>query len=232
MDQFFSDDNANSNNNQTADPTADFLAREQAALGDDHAFVTGALQGDKHPSNTSLTGDDYEKIEHSPTKPQKTEPPPFVDTAAESAFQSEFPPVEDLNEQQATQSAPSPVRNEPETESDALREWRQRFADAVAERDRKSEQKHKEQVEAAKQAIDKFYEDYNVKKQKAVKENRENESQQAVENASGTVWEKIAREVDAAAQAQAKSSKAVSRDRLREVLSDLRKDNRAPGQAS
>lgn len=221
--------------NDETDPTADFLAREQAALGDDHAFVTRSF-GEPNPNvettpykqpsvaDGGFGTDDFENVEHQSLPNSKQE---GFDI---DSFQTDFPPAESVGQPSLASNSSlhqSPV--EVESESEAVREWRTKHAQAIAERDAKSEQKHREQIEAAKQAIDRFYEEYNEKKQKMFAKNRENENQQAAENAAGTVWEKVAREVDAAAAAQPKTVKGASRDRMRQVLSELRKDPNSPG---
>ncbi|KAG5457946.1 MAG: clathrin light chain [Olpidium bornovanus] len=242
------------------DPTADFLAREAAALGGDLAAVTAAA-GAGSPEGplaaaASCSLDDFEKVEHSPSAstafaaagsphfPQQSDPVSLVSPPPPpgglDAFQTNFPPVADQIGQapQITKAGPtSPIHSPtPESEEDihAVREWRQRYAEAIAERDRRSEQQHREQVDAARQAIDRFYEEYNKQKERTHSTNREAETQQAAENASGSIWEKVTREVEAAAQAQSKGAvaKGPSRERFRCLLSDLRKDARAPGLAA
>jgi len=246
MDSFFGEEQSSQQQqNVDSDPTADFLAREQAALGDDHAFVTGGASSVTGAKSTdhAFGADDFETVEHSPSGPpgpgasfasaQIPTSNPASDAGAQQydSFKSDFPPVEEIEQRkpESARSSNSALHKEPEKESDAVREWRTKHAEAIAERDRKSEEKHREQIEQAKQAIDRFYEEYNEKKQKNFAKNRENETAQAAENASGTVWEKVAREVDAAAQTLSKGAKGPSRERMRQVLSELRKDPNSPG---
>lgn len=55
---------------------------------------------------------------------------------------------------------------------DQLREWRDKQAAIVEEKDARSEVKRQETIGAAHEAIDRFYEDYNQKKSKSIAENR------------------------------------------------------------
>jgi len=56
--------------------------------------------------------------------------------------------------------------------SSSLREWREKQAVIIAEKDERSEAKRQETIGAAHEAIDRFYEDYNQKKAKSITENR------------------------------------------------------------
>lgn len=51
-------------------------------------------------------------------------------------------------------------------------QWREKQKEVIAERDAISEQKKQETINRAREDIDKFYEEYNDKKQKAIEENR------------------------------------------------------------
>lgn len=53
-------------------------------------------------------------------------------------------------------------------------QWREKQKEVIAERDAISEQKKEEIIKQAREDIDKFYEEYNDKKQKAIEENRYN----------------------------------------------------------
>lgn len=71
------------------------------------------------------------------------------------------------------------------------RQWREKQAAIIEDRDRKSDEKHQQILERAKRDLEKFYREYNEKKDhmraKAAKEDREsNHGQVAVEGAN--VW--------------------------------------------
>lgn len=51
-------------------------------------------------------------------------------------------------------------------------QWREKQKEVIAERDAESEKKKEETIKQAREDIDKFYEEYNDKKQKSIEENR------------------------------------------------------------
>ncbi|RUS24222.1 clathrin light chain, partial [Jimgerdemannia flammicorona] len=109
-------------------------------------------------------------------------------------------------------------------------EWRERQQRVIAERDADSEQRRLETVARAREAIDKFYDEYNEKKQKNIEENRRHESAYLAtrnDTTSGTVWDRVTREVDLS---NPKANRNV-RDtaRLKQLMLDLKKDSKAPG---
>ena len=53
-----------------------------------------------------------------------------------------------------------------------LSQWREKQAEIIAQRDAEAEAKKEEKIKHAREEIDKFCEDYNDKKQKAIEENR------------------------------------------------------------
>jgi hypothetical protein len=59
---------------------------------------------------------------------------------------------------------------------------------------------------------------------KKTREKEENEQQEREKAASGTVWERISREIDFKSNS---STRDVSR--MKQLMTDLRKDSRAPG---
>ncbi|CAO3687690.1 unnamed protein product [Umbelopsis vinacea] len=207
-------------NSSMEDPTANFLAREKAALGDDaDLFAT-----DRNPYRaTGIKG--IFTIIANPLSPPiagfgSISPTPAADY---SAFESEFPAAEELETSEAFINA-STI---PDVEPEVVRQWREKQKELVAERDAESEEKKHEIVQKARQAIDEFYEDYNDKKQKAIELNREKEDNDQSERekaASGTVWERITREIDFKSTS---SSRDVSR--MKQLMMDLKKDSRAPG---
>lgn len=52
------------------------------------------------------------------------------------------------------------------------RKWREEQAEAIALRDEESERKKRETVANARRSIDQFYEEYNAKKERQIKENK------------------------------------------------------------
>jgi len=209
------------------DPTADFLARERAALGDD-AELFGAI------STESSAFPDVNALSARPTSASSSfmdmsvtsrlSPPPAADY---SVFDKEFPAAEDLEQSEVFAKARSPL---PEIEPEVVRQWRERQATLIEERDAESQKKTDETKQKAREAIDKFYEDYNEKKQKAIEANRRQEEDYLVsrsDTTSGTVWERVVKEIDTINPKSNKNQRDTSR--MKNLMLDLKKDPKAPG---
>ncbi|KAF9352052.1 hypothetical protein BGX34_000213 [Mortierella sp. NVP85] len=260
------------------DPTADFLAREQAALGGDADFlaslasVGSAGLTSTSTSNNNNIGSDFETnfpsfADH---EASLTSPPvsgkvpsvstPSVNVAADDddfgAFHSEYPAIETTDSIPVSQTfaasipiqatglsggftSPTPsLGRVPQFKTQevpqVVREHREKQAVIVAEKDEKSEAKRQQTINAAHEAIDRFYEDYNQKKAKSIAENRDKETAFLAKRddvSSGTQWERINRHLDSSPAAVTAALKAGRRDttRMRELLRDLEKDPSAPG---
>ncbi|KAG0347195.1 hypothetical protein BG004_008234 [Podila humilis] len=260
------------------DPTADFLAREQAALGGDADFLAG------FSSSTPTAPSSSAAVVNDPTLDFESNFPAFDNAATSSitsppmsstslhntpsvvvadddfgAFHSDFPAI-DTSDVPASQmfaasipiqatgasgfsNSPSPSISrapqfkEPSQETavpEVVREWREKQAAIVAEKDERSEEKRQETIGAAHEAIDRFYEDYNQKKSKSLAENRDKEEAFLAKRddvSSGTQWERINRHLDSSPAAVSAALKAGRRDtsRMRDLLRDLEKDPNAPG---
>ncbi|KAF9211901.1 hypothetical protein BGZ59_007479 [Podila verticillata] len=254
------------------DPTADFLAREQAALGGDTDFLSGFTS-----APTSSTAHDsaqdfessfpsFDNVTSSITSPPMSNSShiaPSVVVADNDddfgAFHSDFPAIE-TSDVPASQtfaasipiqatgasgfsnpaSSPS-ISRAPQFKSqtqeavpEIIKEWRDKQAAIVADKDERSEVKRQETIGAAHEAIDRFYEDYNQKKSKSIAENRDKEEAFLAKRddvSSGTQWERINRHLDSSPAAVTAALKAGRRDtsRMRELLRDLEKDPNAPG---
>ncbi|KAJ2853175.1 Clathrin light chain, partial [Coemansia erecta] len=116
-------------------------------------------------------------------------------------------------------------------------EWQAKQRGIIEDRDRQSEEKHAAIVEEAKQSIDKFYEEYNEKKEKAIEQNRASQEMELQAANKGNLWERALKQIDMATkasvdrqQSEVASAKAVrDTSRMRELLQDLKKDKDAPG---
>ncbi|KAF9968946.1 hypothetical protein BGZ73_009001 [Actinomortierella ambigua] len=251
------------------DPTADFLAREAAVLGNDAQFLAGLSS----TSNdlTSPTSNDFETsfpsidqigTTSAPTSAKATEEDEF------GAFHSEYPAIEttDLSTPVAVQPtagsfgfgggipvqptggsgfglSPSPSTTqaprfqspkEPEAEPAIVREYREKQLAQIKEKDERSEAKKQENVQAAHEAIDRFYEEYNDKKARAIAQNRDKEQEFLAKRdqiSTGTQWERINHHIDSSPATLTAAQKAAKRDtsRMRALLRDLQKDPSAPG---
>ncbi|KAI9286521.1 clathrin light chain [Umbelopsis sp. AD052] len=223
-------------NSSMEDPTADFLAREKAALGDDADLFNNDIPSFSSPAPNQVPlpsvtpTEQLESRAFSPSSQSILSPPAtgFGYTSPTpagdySAFENEFPAAEELETSQAFINA-STI---PDVEPEVVKQWREKQKELIAERDAESEEKKHQIVQKAREAIDEFYEEYNDKRQKAIDLNREkedNEQQEREKAASGTVWERISREIDFKSNS---STRDVSR--MKQLMTDLRKDSRAPG---
>ncbi|KAJ1964548.1 Clathrin light chain [Dipsacomyces acuminosporus] len=194
------------------DPTADFLARERAALGDEADLFQSITSGSnsapaasKSPStsvieaqpdifsspsnnnnNADLLSDAFESTSVIP------------DTTSSVAITS--PPV--------VNATPSPGQA---SVSEFQQEWQIKQKEAVEERDRVSNERHEVVVKEARDAIDKFYEEYNEKKDKAIEENRANQEIELQSANKGNLWERAVKQIDLATKAsQDQKSSAAS----------------------
>ncbi|KAI7874794.1 clathrin light chain [Mucor mucedo] len=216
-------------NTPSEDPTSDFLARERAALGQDADFFTSndmaspalpmspSLFDEPSAANSSPSLMDFQSS--SPMKPNEG-------ALVTTSFEADYPKAEELETSQAFHKAMLP-EEEPET----VRQWREKQKEVIAERDAISEQKKQETINRAREDIDKFYEEYNDKKQKAIEENREREELVVKSRddvaASSNVWDRVAREVDTSNAKTGYHTHDVSR--MKELMVDLKKDAKAPG---
>ncbi|KAI9342474.1 clathrin light chain-domain-containing protein [Zopfochytrium polystomum] len=168
---------------------ADFLAREQAALGAD-----AALFG--NPGNVtaaaSLVPDQANFIDADFSGAFQSAPPmtfaPAPDDFAAFADATSFSPA-------FSQSSP-PVE---EVEPESVKVWREKFANAVADRDSRSATKHEEILRQAKESLERFYADYNDQKNRSIARNKESEKATiAARDAPGTgnIWERVVKQVD------------------------------------
>nr|VWP01385.1 Polygalacturonase inhibiting protein (Polygalacturonase-inhibiting protein 2) (Putative polygalacturonase-inhibiting protein) [Ganoderma boninense] len=173
-------------------------------------------------------------------------------------FESEFPDIEVPQvPQQPTQQplfgqtptfAPqpayssTPILNQAleEEEPEVIKEWREKQAAEIKARDEASHAKRQETIGKAERAIDQFYEEYALKKERNIRENKETEEKFLADMSAalsqGTTWERICDTVEL----QNSQSKTIARSganatdltRFKEVLLRLRREGAAaPGAA-
>ncbi|KAG8221232.1 clathrin light chain-domain-containing protein [Butyriboletus roseoflavus] len=190
-------------------------------------------------TDVKVTGDDeLEKFEdqfpeldagHSVSSPPPAQPtfgaaPPFAPRPQPSAFSS------------------TPILNQQiqEDEPDVIKEWREKQAEEIRQRDEASKAKRQETISKAEAAIDQFYEEYTAKKERSIRENKDQEADY-VENlqsslTKGTTWERICNTIEL----QNSQSKTIARTgagttdlaRFKEVLLRLKREgDAAPGAA-
>ncbi|POR33453.1 Clathrin light chain [Tolypocladium paradoxum] len=211
----------------SADPSADdFLAREKAVLGDDadqfatsdDAAALGAPSGD-----LLAQGDN-----------------------AQSTFESQFP---DLASSSAgtggplggsSITGPSVIYNsgyqtrvDAEEEPEVIKEWRERRDAQIAKRAEQFAAQKEETIKEAQQNIDDFYENYNTKKEKGIAQTRKEAEQFLASRedtvSGGTSWDRIAKLVDVSGKGSKGGAAGSGKERFRETLTNLRKDEKAPG---
>ncbi|KAI8615666.1 clathrin light chain [Chytriomyces sp. MP71] len=140
---------------------------------------------------------------------------------------------------------------EAEAEPEAVRAWRDNFELTIADRDARSAAKNEETVRAARESLDRFYAEYNDKKNKTIARNKENEKTALAlqESNSGGIWEQVVKQIDTSAKdaklkeklksdgkdegkkkiAAAAGPKAKDTSRMKSLLISLKADKAAPG---
>ncbi len=114
-----------------------------------------------------------------------------------------------------------------------IKAWRERRDLALQDRAARSAERKAETIKAAQQNIDDFYENYNSKKEKTIAASRR-DAEEFLESredtsAGGTSWERIAKLVDLSGKSPAGGASGSEKARFRELLTSLRKDEKAPG---
>ncbi|KAF6836115.1 clathrin light chain [Colletotrichum musicola] len=219
--------------------TDDFLAREKALLGEDaNQFATS------DDAVAFGTGDD-DLLGGGGTSNIITE---------ESTFESQFPDLANQNEVRchlhlATTpgtipgggiTAPSVSYNsgygayvEEEEEPAVIREWREQRDAQIEKRAQQFAAQREETVKEARENIDDFYNNYNAKKEKQIAQTRK-EAEQFLSSredtvSGGTSWERIAKLVDVSGKGSKGGASGSGKERFRELLVSLKKDEKAPG---
>ncbi|KAI9754864.1 MAG: hypothetical protein M4579_004521 [Chaenotheca gracillima] len=218
---------------------ADFLSREKAALGDD-ADQFASPNDNFNASATVEDGDDDLLGGAGQTGDGDAGPP--------SGFESSFPSIDTGNEGVAPGGTIT-GSNEPflpgrpastlaatvedEEEPEVIKHWRERRDLALQDREEKSARRKDETVKDAQTSIDDFYENYNTKKDKTVAQTRKEAEEFLASredtSAGGTSWERIAKLVDLSGKGAKGGASGTGKERFREILLSLRKDEKAPG---
>lgn len=113
--------------------------------------------------------------------------------------------------------------------------WREKRDAQVAKRAQQFAAEREETVKQAQQNIDDFYENYNNKKEKTIAQTRK-EAEEFLANredvtSGGTSWERISKLVDLSGKGPVGGASGSGKERFRELLLSLRKDEKAPGAA-
>lgn len=204
----------------------DFLAREKALLGDDAVqFATS----DDAAAFTEPSGDLLGEGGN-----------------ASSTFESQFPDLTSadagtgLAPGNTSITGPSVSYNSgyqafaaEEEEPEVIKEWRDRRDAQIAKRAEQFAAQREETIQEAQQNIDDFYENYNGKKEKGIAQTRKEAEEFLASRedtvSGGTSWDRIAKLVDVSGKGTKGGAAGSGKERFRELLVSLRKDEKAPG---
>lgn len=114
-----------------------------------------------------------------------------------------------------------------------IKQWRVRRDAQIAKRAEQLASQKEETIKEAQQNIDDFYENYNTKKDRGIAQTRK-DAEQFLENrednvSGGTSWDRIAKLVDVSGKGSKGGASGSGKERFREILVNLRKDEKAPG---
>lgn len=103
----------------------------------------------------------------------------------------------------------------------------------MAEREKISAAKKEQTIKEARQTLDDYYTNYSQKTEKNIAKARK-EAEEFLANredtsAGGTSWERIAKLVDLSGKGAKGGASGTGKEKFRELLLDLRKDEKAPG---
>ncbi|KAF7547717.1 hypothetical protein G7046_g8924 [Stylonectria norvegica] len=212
----------------SAEPsTDDFLAREKAILGDDadqfatseDAVAFGESSGDLlgGGDNVQSTFDSQFPDLTSPTAGTGLAPGGNTVTGPSVSYNSGY------------QQAFAADEEEPEV----IKEWRERRDAQIAKRAEQIAAQREETIKEAQKNIDDFYENYNTKKDKGIAQTRKEAEQFLADRedtvSGGTSWDRIAKLVDVSGKNVKGGAAGSGKERFREMLMGLRKDEKAPG---
>ncbi|KAH9249299.1 hypothetical protein BASA81_012972 [Batrachochytrium salamandrivorans] len=207
-----------SSSDPAADPTADFLAREQAILGADAAALFGNTAVSA-TSPTAFSSFQTAAATASTTTVEALLPPPTCPAEVSDTInfdESAFPEVSNIGETTGSlfsshtgtlaMESSSAVSN---VEPEPIREWRERFNAEVAERDARSKSKHDQILQQAKANLERLYAEYTEKKTKSIARNKELEKTLLAareDSVSGSIWDRAVKQIDVS-QAASKDKK-------------------------
>lgn len=125
------------------------------------------------------------------------------------------------------------ANEEAEEEPEVIKEWRAKRDEGNAKRAEQFARQREETVAEAQRNIDDFYENYNSKKEKTIAATRKDAEQFLASRedttSGGTSWERISKIVDVSGKGGKGGAAGSGKERFRELLTSLRKDEKAPG---
>lgn len=208
-------------------PSADdFLAREKAILGDDAKQFSSYSTVEDGEGDDDLLGGGGD----------------FA-TGGDATFDKQFPDIMSPNEAVGpggTITGPSVSYNsgyaayvEEEEEPEVIKNWREKRDAQIAKRAEQFATQRNETIQEAQRNIDDFYENYNNKKEKGIAQSRKEAEQFLASRedttSGGTSWERISKLVDVSGKGLNGGAAGSGKERFRELLMSLRKDESAPG---
>lgn len=184
-------------------------------------------------NNVKVTGDDeLEKFQNEFPDIQPTAPP--------IQPQPQFTPTTFAPRPQQSVYSSTPILNQniEEEEPQVIKDWREKQREEIEARDKASKERRQETITQAERSIDEFYENYAKKKERNIRENKDQEAEYletlTASLSSGTTWERICELIEL----QNSQSKTIARTgagttdltRFKEVLLRLKREgSSAPG---
>jgi len=212
----------------SADPsTDDFLAREKAVLGDDADQFASAQDA----SAFVETNDD--DLLGGGEKSQSTFDSQFPDLAEPPAGTGITPGGNTVTGPSVSYNSGYQAFAADEEEPEVIKNWREQRDAQLAKRAEQFAAQREETIKEAQANIDDFYNNYNTKKEKEISQTRK-EAEQFLANiddtvSGGTSWDRIAKLVDVSGKGAKGGASGSGKERFREILMGLRKDDKAPG---
>jgi hypothetical protein len=118
-------------------------------------------------------------------------------------------------------------------EPEVVKNWREQRDAQLVKRAEQFTKQRAETVKEAQQNIDDFYENYNNKKEKSIAQTRKDAEQFLASRedttSGGTSWERVSKLVDISGKGAIGGAAGSGKERFRELLMSLRKDEKAPG---
>lgn len=230
----------------TETPSADdFLAREKALLGDDaDQFVSAEGGGDDDLLGGGAADNALGDSTFEAQFPDITSPAEVCHDCRSSSFARNAIECRMLTSSQALHASGPSVsynsgyqayadENEVEEEPEVVKEWREKRDAQIAKRAEQHQRQREETVAEAQRNIDDFYENYNNKKEKNIAQTRKEAEEFLASReditSGGTSWERIAKLVDISGKGTRGGAAGSGKERFRELLLSLRKDEKAPG---
>lgn len=120
-----------------------------------------------------------------------------------------------------------------EEEPEVIKQWREARDAQITKRAEQFAAQREETIQEAQRNIDDFYDNYNSKKEKGIAQTRK-EAEEFLANredtvSGGTSWDRIAKLVDVSGKGAKGGATGSGKERFREMLVSLRKDEKAPG---